>query len=659
MSPLRSLARLLWDDKLAFLSLLAVLLLFAAAIFGPYITPHSPTSQDLAQSLRPPFWLTGGTWTHPLGTDGLGRDVLSRLIVGARTSLFAGVTVVFVAAAIGISLGLIAGYRGGLANSIITAVGDVHIAFPGLLLALLVISVFGSGLQVVIIVLILNHWIVFSRTTRIAVLAAKEKLYVEAAIVSGAKSYRVVLLHILPNIVGPLTSVVALEFARVILAESALSFLGLGVQPPGLSWGLDLATGQTFIFRAWWLITFPGLAIFVTALSANTLSNWSQGLTSAGDREAASLVRNIRKTQRIRQEQSNVELHETQFAKETGTLKLPPATGLHAPSSPPLLEIKDLHIEVQKISGVVGVVKGISLVIHSGQTLGLVGESGSGKTMTAHSITSFLPATARIVSGDVLWKGQSVVYGEGAARLARSLRGRCIGVVQQNAMTSLNPVFTVGTQISQVMHRYLRISAKEARQRTLELLDLVGITSPRLRIKQYPHELSGGMRQRIMIAAALATEPELLIADEPTTALDACAQAQILELLSDIQGRFKLGILFITHDLGVVADVCSSVAVMYAGRIVESAIVQELFSYPGHPYTRGLIKSAPRIDRRNGESIGIKGSLDVANLPPGCPFLPRCDYGVQQCNEMPALNKCALGHDHEVACWRALRQLVQ
>ncbi len=318
-----------------------------------------------------------------------------------------------------------------------------------------------------------------------------------------------------------------------------------------------------------------------------------------------------------------------------------------------LLEVDDLRVQFFTRRGTVQAVRGVSLHIDRGETVGLVGESGSGKSVTSQAILGLVELPGRIVGGDVRWKGRSVVHGRAAAKYSRSIRGRELGVVFQDPMTSLNPVYTIGFQLAEVVRHHLGMNRKQATERAVELLDLVGISFPRQRVKQYPHEFSGGMRQRVIIAMALACEPELLIADEPTTALDVTIQAQVLELMAELQQRLGLAVLLITHDLGVVAGLCHRVEVMYAGKLVESGPSRELFGEPGHPYTAGLLRSTPRLDKVERRLTAIPGSPpDLRDPPTGCPFHPRCAYATSRCAaEMPELLE--LRPEREVACWRA------
>jgi oligopeptide/dipeptide ABC transporter ATP-binding protein len=322
----------------------------------------------------------------------------------------------------------------------------------------------------------------------------------------------------------------------------------------------------------------------------------------------------------------------------------------------PILEVENLQIDFFTRRGTVHAVRDVSFTIAKGETLGLVGESGSGKSVTAQAILGMIELPGRIVGGDVRWKGESLAAGPHVARTIERVRGREVAMVFQDPMTSLDPVFTIGSQMSEVLRRHRKLSKKAARARAVELLDLVGIANPGERVKQYPFEMSGGMRQRVLIAMALACEPELLVADEPTTALDVTIQAQILELIAELQQRLNLAVLLITHDLGVVAGVCDRVAVMYAGKIVEDACAADLYARPAHPYTAGLLRSTPRVDVVLDRLVAIDGAPpDLRRPPQGCGFAARCPHRVVHCREeVPELLPIEHhGDGRNVACFRA------
>ncbi len=317
----------------------------------------------------------------------------------------------------------------------------------------------------------------------------------------------------------------------------------------------------------------------------------------------------------------------------------------------PLLAVRDLSVGFRAGSGFVTAADRVSLAIAPGEVLGLVGESGSGKSVTALAIMGLLPSTGSVQGGEVLFEGRDLL------RLApgnlRALRGRSIAMIFQEPMSSLNPVFSIGSQIVETIRRHERIGLHAARERAIEMLARVGIPSARKRIDDYPHQLSGGMRQRVMIAIALACSPKLLIADEPTTALDVTIQAQLLDLLRDLQAEFGMAVIIITHNMGVIAEFADRVSVMYAGRVAEEALVEDLFDRPSHPYTQGLLASTPDIAVETPRLRTIPGSLPTLHaLPPGCRFAPRCDFHVPACDAgNPPL--IPVGASHRAACIRA------
>ncbi|MEB2273833.1 ABC transporter ATP-binding protein [Bacillus sp. ILBB4] len=314
------------------------------------------------------------------------------------------------------------------------------------------------------------------------------------------------------------------------------------------------------------------------------------------------------------------------------------------------IQIKNLHVQFSTYGGRVQAVRGVSFDLHKGETLAIVGESGCGKSVTSQSIMRLIPTPpGRITSGSILFKGQDLT--KLSEKKMRDIRGADISMIFQDPMTALNPTLRVGEQIAENIMQHENISKEKAKEKAFEMLELVGIQNPKERLKQYPHEFSGGMRQRIVIAMALVCNPEVLIADEPTTALDVTIQAQILELFKDIQQKTDVSIVLITHDLGVVAQVADRVAVMYAGKIVEIGTRRDIFYTPQHPYTKGLLRSVPRLDLYENELVPIAGSPpDLFAPPSGCSFAPRCPYVMEVCDRMyPASTK--LKESHQVHCW--------
>ena len=315
-----------------------------------------------------------------------------------------------------------------------------------------------------------------------------------------------------------------------------------------------------------------------------------------------------------------------------------------------LLEVRDLRTSFFTPAGEVKAVNGVSFNLDSGKVLGIVGESGSGKSVTAYSILQILTHPGRIVGGSIKFKGQELV-GLPDSEM-RKIRGNRISIIFQDPMTSLNPVYTVGNQLVEAIKLHTGRNGAQARDRAAELLSLVGINEPEKRLKQYPYELSGGMRQRVMIAMALACEPDILIADEPTTALDVTIQAQILELMQDLQKKLGMAILMITHDLGVIAGMCDEVIIMYAGGVCERGTADKIFYHPQHEYTKGLLRSIPNIDSDEKERlVPISGTpIDLLRMPSGCPFAPRCEKAMKVCLQGRA-PEVLVGRDHLAACW--------
>ena len=315
-----------------------------------------------------------------------------------------------------------------------------------------------------------------------------------------------------------------------------------------------------------------------------------------------------------------------------------------------LLEVKDLKVSFFTPAGEVKAVNGVSYDLKYGEVMGIVGESGSGKSVEAYSIVGLLQSPGKVIGGEIIFDGENVLeYDE---KTMRDFRGNKVSMIFQNPMTCLNPVYTIGNQLMEALFCHKKISKKEAFDRAVEMLTLVGINNPEKRMKQYPHELSGGMRQRVMIAMGLICHPKLVIADEPTTALDVTIQAQILELMKDLQKKTHMSIVFITHNLGVVAEICDRVSVMYAGKIVEQGDVNDIFYNPSHPYTKGLLRSMPRVDADSYERlIPIEGSpVDMLNPPEGCGFCSRCEHCMEIClrKEPPVFD---LGGGHKSKCW--------
>ncbi len=320
-----------------------------------------------------------------------------------------------------------------------------------------------------------------------------------------------------------------------------------------------------------------------------------------------------------------------------------------------LLEVDNLHTTFFTEAGEVHAVNGITFSLEEGKTLGIVGESGSGKSVTAYSIMQILTANGRITEGTVRYRGDDM--STWSKKRLQTFRGSNCSIIFQDPMTSLNPVFTVGNQLIEAITLHTDMDRKKARDRAVEMLTLVGINEPEARIRQYPHELSGGLRQRVMIAMALACEPDILIADEPTTALDVTIQAQILELMQDLQKKMGMAIIIVTHDLGVIANMCDEIIVMYGGRVCERGISDDIFYRPAHEYTKGLLRSIPKAENADEKLVPIGGTpINLLNMPEGCAFCPRCDSAMKIClTEQP--EELVIEGDHRASCWMNVKEL--
>jgi peptide/nickel transport system permease protein len=592
----------------------AVAAIALLAIFVPWLGLPAPVAMDIPHRFFPP------SAAHWLGQDEYGRDVFSRLAWGARISLSVAAASASLACALGTALGLAGGFLGRLAEFFAIRSMDILLCFPPLLLALLVVTLLGPGAATLIPVLALVYLPGFARVVYAGVLSVRAQDYVEAVRVLGAGRGRIMLRTILPNIGGPILVQFSLTAASAIVLESGLSFLGLGVVPPAPSWGLMIGAGRATMAQAPLLLLWPCLALTLTILAMNAFCD---ALRDAVDPHRVPSRRF--------------------FYPIAALLPRFSPTGKIA-----VLEVRGLTVAIETPGGTIRPVRDLWLRVMPGQTLAVVGESGSGKSLTGLAIMGLLPGAARVVAGEAWVEGKDVTRLDEAA--LRRLRGTVMGMVFQDPLSSFNPVHRIGAQIAEAIRAHGRMTAAAAWARAEQLLGRVGIPDPVRRVENFPHEMSGGMRQRAMIAMAIANHPRLLIADEPTTALDVTIQAQILELLSELKRARGMGIVFITHSLPVVAEIADVLAVMYAGEIVEQGSAAAILSRPLHPYTEALLRAAPRDDGSLPESIpGIVPPPHA--LPPGCVFAPRCGYRIPACDAArPAL--IAARHDHSTRCIR-------
>ena len=556
-------------NPLGVLALVVLAIIVLAAVFGPMVAPFDENFANIDRMLAP----AGGE--HLLGTDSAGRDVWSRLLFGARLTLLSALLCAAVAIACGLPTGLVAGYYGGWFDSVPNWVANLLMSLPGIIVLLSVRAAFGPSVWVTMIVFGVLISPGYFRLTRTAVQSVRGELYVDAARVAGLSDVRIIGRHIMSVVRAPLIIQTAMVAGVAIAVQSGLEFLGLG-DPQQATWGVMLSDGFENIYVAPSLLVWPALAI---------------GLTTAAFVLLGNAVRDALEDRREVPKATQVEVAEEAPAEPAGDI------AASAPSSGEkhLLEVSHLSLGYPGADGgVTLVVDDVSFHVDRGEVLAIVGESGSGKTQTAFSVLGLLPEAARIVGGSIRFDGMSTVEpGDQVVAQARltPLRGRRISYIPQEPMSNLDPAFTIGYQLVRPMVRVLGISKAEARTRALDLLGRVGIPDPRRTFAAYPHEVSGGMAQRVLIAGAVSCEPDLVIADEPTTALDVTVQAEVLDLLREMQAELGVAIVLVTHDFGVVADLADRVAVMQNGRIVEDGPVREVLRSPRDSYTQTLLGS--------------------------------------------------------------------
>ncbi|MCK2221879.1 dipeptide/oligopeptide/nickel ABC transporter permease/ATP-binding protein [Actinomadura sp. ATCC 31491] len=570
----------------------------------------------------------GPSLAHPFGTDGLGRDVLSRVTYGARVSLGVGVGAVLLGLAVGAPLGLLAGYRRKAADAVIMAVNDVAQAFPALVFALAVVAFAGANLRNVIIVLGVLGVPSWVRLVRGATLSHASREFVLAARVLGARDLRILWREVVPNVAVPASSYAFVGMAVVIVAEGSLAFLGLSVQAPTPTWGGLINEGRTLMETAPHVVLAPSVVMFLTVLSFNLVGDRLRALTD---------VREIG-LEPVRQ----------------AVAAVPAPAAPHAVRDC-LLQAEDVRTHFVTPRGLVKAVDGVSFTLERGRTLAVVGESGSGKSMLIRSILGLLPGTA-VRGGSVYLSGDDLTARSPAEM--RAVLGPRLGTVFQDPMTALNPVRTIGAQVSEPLRVHLRMGRRRAREEAARLLASVGIPDPARTLRRYPHQLSGGMRQRVTIAMALACGPDVLFADEPTTALDVTIQDQVLRLLHRLREERHMAVVLVSHDLSVVARWADEVIVMYAGRVVERGPAAEVFARPRMPYTEALLQAAPRLDDPPHHRLRVIPGRppDLAAPPPGCAFAPRCPYARERCAaEAPPL----VDDGRAYACWYPLTEEAQ
>jgi peptide/nickel transport system permease protein len=591
---------LLARNKLALWGGIVLLIVVVLAILTPILPLADPDVTDTPNRFQPP--LSDGAF---LGTDHLGRDLLSRLMWGTRLSLAVGFAAAIAAATIGAAIGIIAGFYGGRTDNIIMRGVDMLMAFPYILLALAIVAALGPGLTNALIAVAVVNIPFFARNIRGITVGIAHKEFVDAARLSGLSDARIILTEILPNVVPVIVVAMSTTIGWMILETAGLSFLGLGSQPPQADLGSMLGEARSALITNPHTSVVPGAMILIIVMAINLFGD---GVRDALDPRLKS-----------------------------GALSRPmPATLVDRKSVPEpkgdgIMVLQDLQTQFHVKGRVYKAVGGVDLAVKPGECLGIIGESGSGKSVTALSIMGLVASPPGVITGGaVRFEGQDLI-GAPYATL-RALRGDKVAYIFQDPLATLHPLYTIGTQLIEAISVHHRITRAEGRARAIDLLKSVRIPNAASRIDSYPHELSGGMRQRVGIAMALANDPEVIIADEPTTALDVTVQAQILSLLDDLRRERGLAIIFITHDFGVVAQLCDRVAVMYAGRIVEEGATEAVLTAPAHPYTRRLIECVPELGGGRRVLAAIPGLPPMVDkLPDGCAFADRCEKAAPAC----------------------------
>lgn len=617
LALLRSLAR----RPLAAVSLIVLILIFGASILAPVLAPFPPNEADFLAALEPPSRL------HLLGTDALGRDILSRLLYSGIALLgFVGIASV-VAALVGIPSGLIAGLRGGQLDAVIGRISDLVQAVPGIMVFLTVLAVFQQNMNAAMVALGVLAAPGLMRVVRAATLGVRNETYVTAARVSGLTDLQIALRHVLPRIMGPVAVNLSILAATALLATTGLNFIGLGVRPPDPTWGSMVAEAASVMSESFHMLMSTGSVLVVTVLAFVLLGDALRDHSA----EAWGGV----------------------SADHKSNAPLPaPKTASAAPVTEVLIDVRNMTIGSPSPTAEAGwmrLVDDVSFSIRPGECVGLVGESGCGKSLTGLGLLGLLPASLRQMDGSIWYEGRDLSQVSAAERAG--LRGNSIAFISQEPMVALDPLFSVGSQLTELIGVHEPDLSRAARRgRALDLLKKVQIRNAEEVLSRYPGQLSGGMAQRVCIALALSGRPRLIVADEPTTALDVTVQAEIVRLLKDLQQDTGLALLLITHDWSVVSAICDRAVVMYAGQIVEAAPTADLIAHPRHPYAQGLLASNPHLTKPGQPIPAIAGTVPPpSEWPRHCRFAARCAQVHAACKIGPvALRPC--GAHHHARC---------
>jgi len=590
----------------------SVLALFLfLVILGPLISPYGANEQIYADARQAP------SLRHLFGTDLLGRDIFSRIIYGARSVLSLTGLGALLAVVAGTAFGLLAGYRGGLLDEIIMRLFDSVLAIPALLFALVILGAVGPSRASVLAVIAVVYTPIVARVVRSETLALRSRGFVEAAKLQGESTLWILFHEILPSVLPALSVEAALRFSYGIFLVASLGYLGVGVRPPTPDWGLMIREARDSVSLTPWALYFPAGAISALVIAVNLTAD---GLKRSLQRSDADL--SLRARRRVIRARRAVERSKRAISEGvTPVLSLESVTASYRTAGRWLDALRDLSLDVMP-----------------GETVGLVGESGSGKSTLALAAARYMAANGAVREGSIRIDGRDVHML--SRRALRALRGAGLGLIPQDPLASLNPSIRVGEQLAEAYRWGLGVSHRKAKDRAGAMLERVRIADSARVLRQYPHQLSGGMQQRVTIAMALAGSPRLLMLDEPTTGLDVTTEAAILDLVSELLSEVDRASLYISHDLGVVARVSNRVAILYAGELVEVGKTSELFATPRHPYTIGLLRSLPRIElnRRMDRLPAMAGSIPGLDaIPTGCVFRPRCPIAASICSDRPAM----------------------
>lgn len=609
------------------LAVLGVLLL--VAVLGTLVATHNPDALSTD---------TGGpSGAHWFGTDTSGRDIFSRLIAGTRWSLAIGLGAVALALVSGAVIGAFAATSHRRVDAVVMRVLDVIMAFPGIALAAVLVAVFGHGIVVLILAIGFLNMPPVARVIRANVLAQYSEDYVAAERVIGAGRRFVLVRHVAINCAAPVLVYCTITVADAIVFEASLSFIGAGIQPPDPSWGSVLADGKDLVLTGgWWATLFPGLLILVTVLALNILAERISDAWAAPSARAVKAAE-VAKAVAKREDADTAPVLPIAGLREAGERLARTARSLDHRET--VLEVDRLAIAFPGRHEGVDVVDGVSFSVRAGEVLGLIGESGCGKTLTALSILGLQPAAAR-VSGQIRFAQRDLLALRPGDR--RRHLGHDIAMIYQDALSSLNPAMTIRAQLKQFTRR-------GGTRTPAELLELVNL-DPERTLRAYPHELSGGQRQRVLIAMALSRDPKLIVADEPTTALDVTVQAQIMALLLRLQEELGFALVLVSHDLALVSEIADRVVVMYGGQVAELGSTAEVVGSPRHHYTRGLLSAVLSLEASDARLTQIKGVVPApAEFPPGCRFAERCPAARAKCHDETPV-RFGEPVDHLVAC---------